>query len=245
MNLAVNARDAMPSGGRLTIETKDVELDEEYPRLHADARPGRHVLLAVSDDGSGMPDEVKAHLFEPFFTTKEAGKGTGLGLATVYGIVRQSGGHVEVYSEVGKGTTFKVYLPWLDARGAQNRAASAVRELPKGTETLLLAEDEDGVRALARRVLEECGYTVLEAENGEDALKVAGAHAGPVHLLVTDVVMPGLGGRALAERLAVARPGLRGAVPVGLHGRRGRPARGAARIGGLPAEAVHARCCWR
>jgi PAS domain S-box-containing protein len=206
MNLSVNARDAMPHGGRLTFETANVVLDETYARLHPIVEPGKYVRLTVSDTGMGMSREVKAHLFEPFFTTKEEGKGTGLGLATVWGIVDQSGGHVDVYSELGVGTTFKVYLPRVDEkleRGEPERPGTA---LPRGTETILLAEDEAAVRRLARRILEECGYTVLDVECPEDALLVSGEQAGPIHLLVTDVVMPGLGGRELAERLVLSRP---------------------------------------
>jgi two-component system, cell cycle sensor histidine kinase and response regulator CckA len=206
LNLAVNARDAMPTGGQLTIETRNVELDEVYARLHPDARPGRHVLLAVSDTGTGMTEEVKSRLFEPFFTTKGPGKGTGLGLATVYGIVRQSGGHLGVYSELGFGTVIKVYLPWetAPARAAQSRSAQV--SPPRGTETVLLVEDEDGVRELTRNVLAGCGYEVLAAATADEAVELAAGHQGAIDLLLTDVVMPGRGGRSVADRVTELHP---------------------------------------
>jgi CheY-like chemotaxis protein len=207
LNLAVNARDAMPTGGRLTIETSNVELDEGYIRTHPGGRPGPHVLLAVSDTGHGMSPEVQSRIFEPFFTTKEVGKGTGLGLATVYGIAKQSGGHVGVYSEVGVGTTFKVYLPRVDPAGGAARPPSQFRSPPRGTETVLVVEDEDAVRALTRHVLQQSGYTVVEAADGGAGVRAAEGRV--IDLLVTDVVMPGLGGRELAERLRASRPELR------------------------------------
>ncbi len=209
MNLAVNARDAMPTGGRLTIETRNVELDDEYARANPGARPGPHVLLAVSDTGCGMTDEVKARAFEPFFTTKGPGKGTGLGLATVYGIVAQSGGHVGIYSEAGARTTFKVYLPRAEGPVGGSKLKSGVLPPPRGAETVLLVEDDPGVRALSRHILAGCGYTVLEAGNGDEAAQAAVRHAGPIHLLVTDVVMPGQGGREVAEQLLERHPGLK------------------------------------
>jgi PAS domain S-box-containing protein len=209
MNLAVNARDAMPRGGRLTIETRNVELDAEYSRTHADASPGSHVLLSVSDTGSGIPPALKAKIFEPFFTTKGPGKGTGLGLSTVYGIIKQSGGHVTVYSEIGVGTSFKVYLPRAERVIEKVKGQSGIRNLRRGTETILLAEDEEGVRALTRHVLVGCGYTVLEAADGDDAVRVAAGYAGTIHLLITDVVMPGTGGRAMAEQICELYPEMR------------------------------------
>jgi PAS domain S-box-containing protein len=209
LNLAVNARDAMPTGGRLTIETRNVELDAGYAAGHPGAHPGPHVLLAVSDTGCGMTDEVKARIFEPFFTTKGPGKGTGLGLATVYGIVTQSGGHVGVYSEAGVGTTFKVYLPRAEGPVGGSKVRAGALAPPRGAETVLLVEDDPGVRALSRHILAGCGYTVLEAGDGDEAARAAVRHAGLVHLLVTDVVMPGGGGRAVADRLLERCPGLK------------------------------------
>jgi len=208
MNLAVNARDAMPGGGKLVIETANVELDEDYASRHANVTPGRYVMLAVSDTGEGMDRETLSHAFEPFFTTKAAGSGTGLGLATVYGIVQQSNGHIWCYSEPGKGTTFKIYLPAHEgeAAGHQGKAAATA---PSGTETILLAEDEDVLRALIARVLGEAGYTVLSAKDGAEALSLAERHEGPIHLLITDVVMPRTSGTELARSLARLRPGVR------------------------------------
>jgi two-component system cell cycle sensor histidine kinase/response regulator CckA len=208
LNLAVNSRDAMPAGGRLTIETKNVRLEEEYARTHVGVDPGAYVMLAVSDTGHGMDAATQAQLFVPFFTTKEPGRGTGLGLATVYGIVKQSGGHIWVYSEVGRGTTFKMYLPRVDAAADAVIVSEALPPPPRGVETVLLAEDDEGVRMLARETLEGSGYTVLEARNPEEALRLAREHRGPIHLLVTDVVMPAMSGRALADQLATTRPGI-------------------------------------
>ncbi len=209
LNLAVNARDAMPEGGRLTIETRNIHLEETYVRTQKDAHVGPHVLLSVTDTGSGIPPEVMAKIFEPFFTTKELGKGTGLGLATVYGIVKQSGGHVGVYSEVGIGTTFNVYLPRAEEASKDAKAPSRILTPPRGTETILLVEDEDGVRALTYYILTECGYKVREATDGDEAMRVAAQCDGPIHLLITDVVMPGTGGRAVAEQVARRHPGIR------------------------------------
>jgi two-component system, cell cycle sensor histidine kinase and response regulator CckA len=194
LNLAINARDAMPDGGRLTIEVRVVELDAAYAADHLRVRPGAYALLAVSDTGVGMDAATKARAFEPFFTTKGE-KGTGLGLATAYGIVGQSGGSVGVYSEPGRGTTFKVYLPLVPAGAEAPAARAPAGPPPRGTETVLLAEDEGPVRALARTVLEAHGYTVLEAADGRQVLNRAALHAGPVHLLVTDLVMPGAAAR--------------------------------------------------
>ena len=207
VNLAVNARDAMPTGGRLTIETANVDLDDTYAVAHVAITPGPYVMFAVSDTGQGMDAATRARVFEPFFTTKEQGKGSGLGLATVYGIVKQSGGYVWVYSEPDHGTSFKVYLPPAAAAATQPAANDAVAA--PGWETVLLVEDEDAVRALAREVLRRHGYVVLEACHGVDALRVAERHADKIHLLVTDVVMPHMSGRKLAERLAEMRPGLK------------------------------------
>jgi two-component system, cell cycle sensor histidine kinase and response regulator CckA len=211
LNLAVNARDAMPEGGRLTIETANVDLDESFSHSSVMLSPGPYVMLAVTDNGCGMDAETQAHIFEPFFTTKEKGKGTGLGLATVYGIVKQSGGYVWVYSEPGRGTSFKVYLPrvWDEQTNPGRDRRIEGQALPQGTETILLVEDEKGVRELAREYLEMTGYTVIEAENGHTALELAGLHSGPIHLLMTDVVMPGISGRELSERVKAIRPGIR------------------------------------
>ncbi|MBI5017518.1 MAG: response regulator [Deltaproteobacteria bacterium] len=209
LNLAVNARDAMPEGGRLAIETAQVDLDEEYVVLHEGARAGPHVLLAVSDTGSGMDRDTLSHIFEPFFTTKERGQGTGLGLATVYGIVKQAGGHIWTYSEPGHGTAFKIYLPPVEGAPESLRARDTCTAAPRGTETVLVVEDETPVRALVRAVLSGLGYTVLEAPGPEEALRVADGHSGPLHLLLTDVVMPGMGGPRLAEAVTVRRPAVK------------------------------------
>jgi len=210
MNLAVNARDAMPNGGKLTLETGNVDLDEAYAADHYPGRAGPFVLLAVSDTGIGMSEETQAHMFEPFFTTKEKGKGTGLGLATVYGIIKQSGGFIWVYSEVGHGTTFKLYLPRVEELAERaSQPAQAPARAARGTETVLVVEDEAPVRSVARQVLERHGYTVLEAPSAEAALDLATRYSGTIHLLLTDVVMPGLNGRELASRLATLRPDAR------------------------------------
>ncbi|HXB54633.1 MAG TPA: response regulator [Vicinamibacteria bacterium] len=201
MNLAVNARDAMPRGGRLTIETANVDLDAAYARSRPGVKPGPHVMLAVSDTGHGMDQEVLAQVFEPFFTTKEAGKGTGLGLATVHGIVSQSAGHIFVYSEPEHGTTFKVYLPRTQEAETVVKAAPAKAEPERGSETILLVEDEESLRSLVRECLEASGYTVVEARHPGHALEIAQAHAVHIHLLITDVVMPGMSGSELAARL--------------------------------------------
>ncbi len=211
LNLAVNARDAMPQGGRLTIETANVELDASYSHPPAVLSPGRYVMLAVTDNGCGMDAETQAHVFEPFFTTKEKGKGTGLGLATVYGVVKQSGGYVWVYSEPGRGTSFKIYLPRIEETAVPaGRDGKSEMQIPeRGSETILLVEDEKGVRELAREYLASSGYTVIEAEDGHTALELAAMHVGQIHLLLTDVVMPGISGRELAERVSQIRPGIK------------------------------------
>ncbi len=209
VNLAVNARDAMPNGGKLTIETQNVELDEAYVRGHISAQPGPYAMIAVSDTGVGMDAATQARIFEPFFTTKEIGKGTGLGLATVYGIVQQSGGWIWVYSEPGQGTTFKIYLPRVTEAVPPAAVTPAPPASVRGSETILLVEDDEMIRNLVQKVLKANGYRVLVAANGRDAERVAGQHEGPIHLLMTDVVMPGMNGREVAERLAAARAGLR------------------------------------
>jgi CheY-like chemotaxis protein len=209
VNLAVNARDAMPQGGRLLLQTRNAQLDTGYTSEHSMVQPGDYVQLAVSDTGLGMDEQTKARLFEPFFTTKELGKGTGLGLSTVYGIVKQSGGYIWVYSELGCGTTFKVYLPQVEAAATVDLPAPAPQAAPRGSETVLVVEDEPALRAVARRVLQRQGYAVLEAADGDAALALVATHQGPLDLLVTDVVMPGLSGRDLADRLTAARPDLR------------------------------------
>jgi len=209
LNLAVNARDAMPNGGKLTIETQNVELDAAYVRGHISAQPGPYAMIAVSDTGVGMDAATQARIFEPFFTTKEIGKGTGLGLATVYGIVKQSGGWIWVYSEPGQGTTFKIYLPRVTEAVPPAAVTPAPPASVRGSETILLVEDDEMIRNLVQKVLQANGYGVLVAANGRDAEQVAGQHDGPIHLLVTDVVMPGMNGREVAERLAAARAGVR------------------------------------
>lgn len=209
MNLVVNARDAMPGGGKLTIETANVYLDENYAGHHATVVTGPYVMLAVSDTGIGMDEDTQLHIFEPFFTTKGLGKGTGLGLSTVYGIVSQSGGNIWVYSEVGKGTTFKIYLPRVDEPAEEYKPPSQLAEPPRGTETILLAEDADIVRDLARAVLEGSGYRVLVAQGAKDALRIATEARVPPNLLLTDVVMPEMSGRELADQLAGLLPEVR------------------------------------
>ena len=208
LNLAINARDAMPHGGKLTIETMNVELDEAYAAKHPSSVPGPHVMLAVSDTGIGMDQETLVHVFEPFFTTKRRGEGTGLGLSTVYGIVKQSGGSIWVYSEPGRGTTFKVYFPRVVA-GAPVERVTALTEGLHGTETVLLAEDQPEVRSVGSAVLRRYGYRVLEAANGEEALAIIRSHQGQIHLLLSDVVMPSMNGPELARRVQAEHPGIR------------------------------------
>jgi two-component system, cell cycle sensor histidine kinase and response regulator CckA len=204
VNLAVNARDAMPDGGRLTLETCNLRVDQTYADLHANVDVGDYVMIAISDTGLGIPREVQEHMFEPFFTTKAAGRGTGLGLATCYGIVRQAGGQIIVYSEVGRGTTFKILLP-RTSLGEMSQAQPLVSASPGGNETVLFVEDDATVRVVGIRILSEQGYRVLEARGGLEALRMASAHAGPIHLLVTDVVMPHMSGTELARRVRERR----------------------------------------
>lgn len=209
MNLVVNARDAMPHGGKVVIATVNASLDEFYTRQHPGSRAGDYVMLSVSDTGTGIDAETLAHIFEPFFTTKERGKGTGLGLATVYGIVKQSGGYVWVASTLGKGTSFEVYLPRIEEAVTVVEAAAPCIPAFQGAETILLVEDADALRKLTHMLLEQHGYRVLAAENGVDALLLAHQQSGRIDLLVTDVIMPGLNGRALAKQLESLRPGLK------------------------------------
>jgi two-component system cell cycle sensor histidine kinase/response regulator CckA len=209
LNLAVNARDAMPGGGRITIQTADVELDVAYARSHLDVRPGSYVLLAVKDTGCGMTEEIQARIFEPFFTTKEAGKGTGLGLSTVYGIVKQSGGHIEVDSTPGRGTTFRVYLPCGHGTVATGKPGRPVTKAGRSAGTVLIVEDEDMVRGMIRTVMQWNGYTILEARHGAEALALCEQFQRPIDLLITDIVMPRMNGRELSERLLKLRPTLK------------------------------------
>jgi CheY-like chemotaxis protein len=209
MNLAVNARDAMPSGGKLIIETRNADLDANYQRAHANVKPGRYVMLAVSDTGCGMDAETQLRIFEPFFTTKEKGKGTGLGLSTVYGIVKQSGGYVFAYSELGRGTTFKIYLPRVDEAAAQSAPERQTRLGVRGSESILLVEDEESVRELIAEALKAQGYNVLVAGNGHEALALAAPINCHIDLMISDVVMPGMSGRELAKRMAGSRPSMR------------------------------------
>ena len=208
VNLAVNARDAMPNGGRLTIETRNVDLDADYPTERVMIPAGRYVMLAVTDNGTGMDAQTNARIFEPFFTTKPVGKGTGLGLATVYGVVQQSGGYIWLYSELGHGTSFKIYLPRVDADGPQPAEEEQRASALDGSETVLVAEDEEAVRLIIAKALEARGYRVLSARDGTEALELAAGH-GRIDLLVTDVVMPDMNGRELSRRFTEARPNLR------------------------------------
>jgi PAS domain S-box-containing protein len=209
VNLAVNARDAMLEGGQLVIETKNIDLYEPYSTGPAKAAPGPYVLLSVKDDGAGMDPETQRHIFEPFYTTKERGKGTGLGLATVYGIVKQSGGDIWVHSEIGKGSRFEVYLPRVEEPARAAEPASVAVSPPKGTETILLVEDEEAVRALTERILKASGYKVLAAKDAEQAVQLSQTYVGAIDLLLTDVIMPGTSGPQLAERLLAVRRQMR------------------------------------
>jgi CheY-like chemotaxis protein len=210
MNLAVNARDAMPRGGRITIRTRNVDPADSVDLEETAGRQLRpRVAISISDTGTGIPPEVKAHLFEPFFTTKGVGKGTGLGLATVFGIVKQSGGDINVESEPGKGATFTVVLPSQPAPRRRGNSGASLRAVPRGTETVLVVEDEDAVRRIVKIALESAGYQVIEARSGSEALEVVRRHAGAIHLVVTDVVMPEMSGRELAERIVKDHPGVR------------------------------------
>ncbi len=206
VNLVINARDAMPDGGKLTIETANASLQQNYTDRHPELIPGEYIMLSVSDNGVGMSNETQTHIFEPFFTTKEMGKGTGLGLATCFGIVKQNNGHIWVYSKVGQGTTFKIYLPCVKETAGARVIIAHPGGLPQGTETILLAEDEPSVRRLAARILRRQGYTVLEAINGEEAMRLVQEYEGEIHLLFTDVVMPQMGGKRLADWLRETRP---------------------------------------
>ena len=209
VNLAVNSRDAMPKGGRITIETGNVHLDQDYAKTHLGVQPGDFAMIAVSDTGHGMDRETRKRLFEPFFTTKERGKGTGLGLASVYGVVKQLGGDIWVYSEVGKGTTFKLYFPRVSEGVSEAEAGLAEADQPKATETILLVEDEQAVRDLTVRMLQRMGYTVLAAANGAEAIEISNSYPGEIAMLLTDVVMPNMSGREVADKLLPVRPRLK------------------------------------
>jgi CheY-like chemotaxis protein len=209
MNLTVNARDAMPNGGKLTIETSNVVLDEEYALNHIAVKPGDYVMLSVSDTGCGMSSEVKEKIFEPFFTTKEKGKGTGLGLSTVYGIVKQSGGNIWVYSETGHGTTFKIYLPRVDEPVEELPERPRIGEIPRGNETILIVEDDEAVRKLAARILKRQGYIVLEAHHQKEAMSFCKEWKEPIHLILVDVIMPEVSGHQLVQSVRQVRQDLR------------------------------------
>jgi CheY-like chemotaxis protein len=209
LNLVVNGRDAMPEGGRITVSTANVSLAADFARVRVDLPPGDYVMLSVSDTGCGMDAETQAHVFEPFFTTKAVDKGTGLGLSTVYGIVKQSEGDIVIDSVPGAGATFKILLPRVDGAAAEEDTPGVRVNLPRGSETVLVAEDEDAVRGVARELLSICGYTVLEARNGREGLALAREHPGPIHLLLTDVVMPLMSGTELAQQLAAVRPAMK------------------------------------
>jgi CheY-like chemotaxis protein len=209
INLVVNARDAIPDGGTLQITTKKVEFDESSIGTHPDAAPGNYALMTVTDTGVGMSEETMQSMFDPFFTTKSEGKGTGLGLAMVYGIVRQSGGWIEVWSKLGQGTSFSIYLPRIDTAPVQDQVDAPTASNLRGNETVLVVEDENEVRRLTRTILESYGYRVLEAANGEEAVNVSENHSGEIHILVTDVILPGMDGKVVSDRLRALRPKLK------------------------------------
>jgi CheY-like chemotaxis protein len=209
VNLALNARDAMPKGGRITVETANTYLDETYARTHLGVKPGEFVMVAVSDTGHGMDAETRRRLFEPFFTTKEKGKGTGLGLATVYGVVKQLGGDIWVYSEPGQGTTFKLYFPRVTETASLPPASPVEANRAPSTETILVVEDEQAVRDLTVKILRKLGHTILAAANGAEAIEIATSYPGPIALLLTDVVMPNMSGRQVADHLLKLRPDLK------------------------------------
>jgi two-component system, cell cycle sensor histidine kinase and response regulator CckA len=229
VNLALNARDAMPEGGKLEITTSNVDVDENIVAAHPGAVPGRYVLMTVADTGIGMDEKTLQSVFEPFFTTKEPGKGTGLGLSTVYGIVRQSGGWINVQSEVGQGTSFRIYLPRKDACPLPGLEASTTTKTLRGSETVLVVEDQEDVRRLAKTVLTTYGYHVVEAANGAEALVFANEHSGEIDLLLTDVILPGMNGKEVSERLRALNPRLKVLFTSGYPGdaiaRRGIPER--------------------
>jgi two-component system, cell cycle sensor histidine kinase and response regulator CckA len=206
MNLVVNSKDAMPNGGRLVIETANVNLDDDLRREYSYIQPGPYVMISVSDNGQGMDKETQSRIFEPFFTTKEKGKGTGLGLSTVYGIIKQSGGYVFAQSELGHGTTFRIYLPRVEEAAQAPGHARTTEVASGGTETVLLVEDEESVRQLVRETLQAKGYTVIEAEDGKSAITIASAYQSKIDVLITDLVMPGMNGRELANWMEQARP---------------------------------------
>jgi CheY-like chemotaxis protein len=209
MNLVVNARDAMPQGGRIIVETMNAELSHSYVQEHRVVEPGSYVMLAVSDSGTGMDTQTQAHIFEPFFTTKELGRGTGLGLSTVYGIVKQSQGHIWVYSEIGHGTTFKIYLPRVQQAARAERPEPQPAGVARGEETILLVEDDLALRQLAVKILRREGYTVLEAQSAVHAEDICRRHPGQIDLILTDMIMPEMSGRELVERVRALRPRVR------------------------------------
>jgi len=242
MNLVVNARDAMPDGGKLDISTMNVEVSEDDASISPDAKAGRYIAVTVTDTGSGMDEEIRQHIFEPFFTTKAPDKGTGLGLSTVYGILRQSGGWIDVSSQLGVGTSFKLYFPRIDEVSVDEKPEAARGKEPNGSEMILLVEDQEAVRQLMKRILEVHGYQILEAGNSAEALDIVRKYSGEIHLLLTDVVLPGINGKELSERLKALRPKLKVLFTSGYtadiiaH-------RGVLESGGVVYfEAVHFRC---